>query len=115
MSEKKMGTLYVLSNPCFSYLKIGYTTNNVVDRCRQLSNMQAIPLPFEIAYTAFVENPRDVEGIVHRYFKSKRVGKEFFAVELEEVKRLVEKLFNVIDENKFWLDKMDEGLARAGM
>lgn len=112
MSKKKIGTLYVLSNPCFPYLKIGFTTNSVIDRCRQLSNMQAIPLPFEIVYTAFVEDPWKVEKFIHKHFKNKKVAKEFFDVSLSEVKGIVKKTFAIIDELKYRSERKRELLER---
>lgn len=77
--------------------------------------MQAIPLPFEIVYTAFIKDPQEVEKFVHKYFKPKKIGKEFFNVEVGAVKEIIENMFDVIDEKKYHLDRMRKGLKMTGV
>lgn len=90
MKTDGKGHIYVLSNPCFRYLKIGFTQNDPVDRCAQLSRMQAIPKPFKIEQTYVVKNPRQIERAIHSRFKSFRVGKEFFDISLDDVKAFLD-------------------------
>ena len=101
MSKKKdHGYVYVLSNPCFRYLKIGYTTNDVQQRCDQLSRSQSVPADFHVEFEAYVKKPRTVETATHAYFADKRVGKEFFDVKVDDVKKY-------IDENYEWMSEIE--------
>lgn len=82
MSEP--GFIYILSNPCFRYLKIGHTKNNPYDRAKQLSRLQAAPMPFSLEYAAYIEGgSREAEKIIHANFEEQRIGKEFFDIGLQ--------------------------------
>ena len=75
------GIVYCLTNPAMpSYVKIG-TTANLESRLRQLDNT-SMPLPFECVYAIEVEDPEEVESLLHETFGDQRVRKsrEFFEV-----------------------------------
>lgn len=99
---KKSGFVYVLSNPCFRYLKIGYTTNDPVDRCAQLSRMQAIPMPFKLEQQYYVRNPLEIERDIHNYFAKFKVGKEFYDVTLDKVHEYLNERVNYMTEFEYW-------------
>ena len=62
MAKKgEAGYVYIMSNPCFRYLKIGHTKRDPHIRCVKLSNGTWLTDPFEIEYSAKVDQCCDVE------------------------------------------------------
>jgi hypothetical protein len=108
----KSGYIYILSNPSLidNLLKIGHTTRDVKTRAKELSKATGVPGPFTIVYAEDVENPLEVEQIIHKNLVNYRVykNKEFFALPIEQAiskvqevtQRLIhEKGTSILDKN----------------
>jgi len=93
--ESKVGYIYIAvsaglaENVC----KVGATTNNPLERARQLSASTSSALPFVIAYSRRVVNPFQVETSIHNQLEDYRVNesREFFNVPIYKVITLIEK------------------------
>ena len=80
------GIVYVLTNPAMEgYVKVG-KTNNLIQRIRDLDNT-GTPLPFECVFAVEVDNPEEVELLLHDAFADGRTRstREFFEVNPERV------------------------------
>lgn len=87
------GYIYVLSNPCFKYLKIGHTSNCAQYRADKLSAMQAIPKPFEVEAEYKVDDCVAAERTMHNVLGEYRIGKEFFDIDLKAAIKIIKKIF----------------------
>jgi hypothetical protein len=80
------GIVYVLTNPAMQgYVKVG-RTRNLEKRMKELDNTST-PLPFECAYAVDVDNPEEVELLLHDAFADGRTRstREFFEVNPERI------------------------------
>lgn len=79
------GYVYVLSNPAFDWLKIGYSKNGGVERAIALSKDTGVPLPYRCEYELEVDDARRVESCVHRDLAEYRISdsREFFSCSFE--------------------------------
>ena len=80
------GIIYVLTNPAMEgYVKVG-RTNNLIRRIRELDNTST-PLPFECVFAVEVDNPEEVELLLHDAFADGRTRstREFFEVNPERI------------------------------
>ena len=80
------GIVYVLTNPAMQgYVKVG-RTGDLAKRLKELDNTST-PLPFECAYAVEVDNPEEVELLLHDAFADGRTRftREFFEVSPERV------------------------------
>ena len=80
------GIIYVLANPAMEgYVKVG-RTNNLIRRIRELDNTST-PLPFECVFAVEVDNPEEVELLLHDAFADGRTRstREFFEVNPERI------------------------------
>ena len=87
--------VYILKNEATpGLLKIGYTKLTPDERAKQISNATGVPLPYEVAWAYRCFNGELLEGEVHHALKKYRVNnqREFFQIELEEVKRTVKNI-----------------------
>ena len=90
--------VYILSNPDYpkTHLKIGYTKLLPEERAKQISSATGVARPFivEWAYKCF--NGEIIERTIHKKLESYRINskKEFFHIELEEAKKIVELIGN---------------------
>lgn len=78
------GFVYILSNMAMPDIyKIGYTDRSPMQRAAELSNSTACPLPFDIVCYGEVENPQEVEALVHESYADHRLNRdrEFFRFE----------------------------------
>ena len=93
------GWIYVMSNPAFSYLKIGQSSKDPQSRASELSSSTGVPMPFTLEYCALVEEFESVERAVHDRLSSCRVNdnREFFDCSIEEavgtIKTMAEKMY----------------------
>ena len=80
------GWVYVMSNPAFIYLKIGQSAKDPQERASELSSATGVPMPYELVYSALVEEFRVVERDVHHRLASHRVNnnREFFDCSLDK-------------------------------
>ncbi len=97
-----MSIVYVLTNPVMPGLvKIGRTMQeDAAIRIAQLYTT-GVPVPFEIAFAAKVENPEEVEKALHIAFTPNRVNpkREFFRIDPEQA-IVILKLLHVEDATK---------------
>ncbi len=89
MSE---GIVYVLTNPAMpGMVKIGKTSRGMSTRLTEFYST-GVPLPFECAYAARVEDESKVERAFHQAFGPYRINprREFFDIEPEQAIALLE-------------------------
>jgi len=80
------GIVYCLANPAMpDHIKIG-RTSNISERLKSLDNT-SVPLPFECLYAIDVDDPDNVERLLHDVFRDSRTRRtrEFFEVGGERV------------------------------
>ena len=80
------GIVYVLTNPAMpGIVKIGKTTRGMGARLNELYST-GVPLPFECAYAARVDDESKVERAFHQAFGPYRINtrREFFNIEPEQ-------------------------------
>ena len=86
------GIVYVLTNPAMpGIVKIGKTTRGMGARLNELYST-GVPLPFECAYAARVDDESKVERAFHQAFGPYRINtrREFFNIEPEQAIALLE-------------------------
>lgn len=93
----RAGFVYIISNiGSFgeNVYKIGMTRRlDPMDRISELSSA-SVPFPFDVHAFIFSEDAPALEALLHRHFQKNQVNKvnskkEFFRVDLEEIKKLV--------------------------
>lgn len=98
----RAGFVYIISNiGAFgeNIFKIGMTRRlEPMERIAELSSA-SVPFPFDVHALIFSDDAPGLENILHQYFDKKRVNKvnqrkEFFRVNLEEIKQVVLKNHN---------------------
>lgn len=89
---KIRGWVYVLSNEAMlGLLKVGYSTKDPKLRSAEL-NGTGLPYDFVVEYDVLIENPRDIEQLVHRELSSFHEKKEFFRTTISTVVRAIRKV-----------------------
>jgi len=88
------GYVYILSNPSYGNLyKVGMTTKEPSQRAKELSELTAVPTPFKVEYSAYVEDCSVIEALTHKMLKERgyRIAenREFFNAPLKEIKKLI--------------------------
>jgi len=86
-----IGHIYVLSNKAFpDLLKIGYTTQNINTRIKQLYTT-GVPYEFNVVYLKKVRHPKIKEQNLHEKLKTYRVnsGREFFKIGKSELYKYI--------------------------
>lgn len=100
--QTKCGHVYIISNiGSFgeNVYKIGLTRRlDPMERVNELSNA-SVPFPFEVHAVIYSENAPELEKQLHNAFKNQRVNlvnqrKEFFNVDLMEIKEVTESITN---------------------
>ncbi|GGF02385.1 DUF4041 domain-containing protein [Pseudoalteromonas gelatinilytica] len=106
--QTRKGHVYVISNiGSFGedVYKIGLTRRlEPMDRVKELGDA-SVPFPFDVHAMIYTDDAPALETALHREFHSQRVNavnlrKEFFSVDLEEIKDAVEKISGVDAEFK---------------
>ncbi|MGS6018732.1 GIY-YIG nuclease family protein, partial [Streptococcus pyogenes] len=101
-SNTRAGYVYIISNiGSFgeNVYKIGMTRRlEPMDRINELSSA-SVPFPFDVHALIFSEDAPALESTLHNYFRNKEVNKvnprkEFFKVDLQEIKEVVLKEHN---------------------
>ncbi|MBH4398806.1 GIY-YIG nuclease family protein [Pseudomonas aeruginosa] len=93
------GFIYCLGNQAMPGIyKIGMTERAPTQRCIELSNATAAPLPFELLFYGEVEDPREVERKIHEQFDLERLScsREFFRGRALTYKLAIEEWCNSI-------------------
>lgn len=106
------GEVYLLSNPSMKgLLKVGCTQDTALKRAAELSGVTGVPTRFHVEWSlAITGDPRAVEQRAHVLLASKRAGKEFFKVSLEEAKAAVIQSFAELYPERATM--MDEAFAK---
>lgn len=102
--EKKVGVIYILTNPSFpDYVKIGYATD-IEKRLAQLNRSECIPFAFRVYATYEVSIPlqdKELHALIDRLnpelraidtFDGKTRTKEFYAMSAEDAYALLESI-----------------------
>lgn len=92
--SSSIGFVYILSNPSAPDLyKVGCSTNDPLERARQLSVSTSVAMPFSLVYSKRVEYPFSVESQLHLLLDQYRVNnsREFFRVPLHKIIDLIER------------------------
>jgi hypothetical protein len=93
---KIRGWVYVITNKAMPGLvKVGYSTKDPVLRAGELGGT-GIPYAYEVAFDALVEQPRDVEQLVHANLTHLREGKEWFRCDISTAVFEIRKCASVI-------------------
>jgi len=93
--DKGKGYVYVMvSSEKPNLVKIGMTKREPEKRAKELSQSTGVSMPYIVAYKSKVENPSEVERIVHESLSNKRVNpnREFFRVETNKAIRAIEEV-----------------------
>lgn len=78
------GWFYVITNKGIpSLVKVGYSMKDPELRAVELKRT-GVPHPYVVDYEVLVEDPRDVEKMVHDQLRDRREGKEWFRCSVEE-------------------------------
>jgi len=72
--------------------KVGVSTNDPIERARQLSASSGVAYPYTVAYQRLVDSPFKVEAALHRMLDQYRLNdsREFFRVRLHKIIELAE-------------------------
>ena len=104
MTDKKIGYVYILTNPSFreDWIKIGKSSRPVDVRSKELDNT-AVPLPFEIYATLKTEKYSEAEKLIHHYierFSNLRIrdNREFFNVKPEIALDIFREVAEVLED-----------------
>lgn len=97
-TESTAGYVYVLVNDAMpGMVKIGFTARTPTERAKELSNSTGIPKPFDVAFIIRIKGDAAlVERACHAELKTKRQGKEFFAISVSEAKELIRRKYSEI-------------------
>lgn len=108
---KDSGSLYIASNAEMSgLLKIGYTMRDPSTRIAELGAVTGVPTPFKLEWTMPVEgSAKEIESMTHSKLRSKRAGKEFFRVSLEEAQDVCKAAYLAVHPDG--AQRLYEGLA----
>jgi hypothetical protein len=100
-------------------VKIGFTQRKPQIRADELSDATGVPVPFEVAFSLFTADCRELERAVHKRFKGKRVNtrREFFAVSVAEAREVILSLAPkggaTVGSSALWLVRLSLGLSPA--
>jgi hypothetical protein len=91
---REKGYVYILSNPSYGNLfKVGMTTKDPYERAEELSELTAVPTPFKVEYSAYVEDCSVTEALTHKLLQERgyRIteNREFFNAPLKEIKKVI--------------------------
>ena len=85
-----------MSGGAFNYdqYKIGYNDNTPNVRAKQLSRGTGIPQSFIVEFGYYCFNAKSAEGEIHNSLRDCRINadREFFLINLQEAKDIVEKI-----------------------
>lgn len=126
MSKIPLGTpgfVYLMSSPSMpGLMKIGATTDEPINRAKQLSASTSAAMPFHVLYHRAVPDVNAAESAMHSSFAAQRVneGREFFRVSLYEAARTLDALcggtFGHFEPRTPWAELFatfpDDGTAR---
>lgn len=91
MTTNKHGYLYVLSNPLYPSLKIGFTCSDTPESRAIKLYSTGVPAPFKVIHSVYVDRANNLEVLVHHRLMNKRENKqrEFFNCDIASVKQVI--------------------------
>lgn len=92
------GYIYVMSNPAFSFVKIGKTTRHPEERAAELSRSTGVPHPFAVEHAVQVQDIDGFESAIHRLLATQKRNKEFFDISVDEAKRIIQGVADLLGE-----------------
>lgn len=94
------GYVYIASNPCIPYLKIGYTTISVAARIAELNKGTGVPANYKEEYSVYTRRSHYLEKLVHAELESKRVknAREMFDISVSEARDILNRLFRKVED-----------------
>lgn len=94
------GYVYIASNPCIPYLKIGYTTVSVAARIAELNKGTGVPANYKEEYSVYTRRSHYLEKLVHAELKSRRVkdSREMFDISIPEARDVINRLFRMVED-----------------
>lgn len=108
------GYVYILKNASMPGLyKIGCTTRTPQERANELYyQATGVPTKFDVEwFLAVAGDPYVVEQKVHAILNSKKTGKEFFQVKLDEAIKIISETCFELYPNQNHLDQVDDILS----
>jgi len=94
-SKVKEGFVYLLSNELMpGVYKIGFTTQNPDKRAKEVSAKYKLPKPFQVVKYWRTKDPYILEQRIHSKLKGFRKADEFFEIDLESAKEIIESLIS---------------------
>ena len=90
-----LGEIYVLSKRSEKdVLKIGYTTRSIYDRVNEINSATGIIEPFGVRAIWTVDDPRQIENMIHRQLEQYRIRKdrEFFRIDFRMAFKIINDL-----------------------
>ena len=96
------GFVYCLINPSMpGLIKIGVSTNNPLERARQLSASTSSPAPFVVAFYRHISYPFAAEAAIHSALDDYRINesREFFKIPLHKAIEEIER-FDEVPESR---------------
>ena len=119
-SNESSGYIYISSNPSFRFglIKIGQTgRDDPRKRLEETGRHTGVPEPFELEYSAYVQDYVAVERAIHRKLSAKRNrrNREYFNCSIPEAIRIVRETASIIEENVFYKspEEIREEMERA--
>lgn len=104
-----MAFIYLLRNDDGEY-KIGYTKHNDINK-RVSQLLTGTSQNLEVVYLFETKHNRKVETALHNLYSHKNIKREFFNLDIEEVKNfiskceLLERNFDILECNNMYLNK----------
>lgn len=94
-SKVKEGFVYLLSNELMpGVYKIGFTAQNPDKRAKEVSAKYKLPKPFQVVKYWRTKDPYILEQRIHSELKSFRKADEFFEIDLEAAREIIELLIS---------------------
>lgn len=90
------GFVYIISNPSIhGQIKIGYSLKDPIERAKELATT-GVPTAYIVDYEALVDNPYEVEQVVHSAISDFNIGKEWFNCDHLRAVSEIRKAANII-------------------
>ena len=90
--QKKSGWIYIAQSKDHSFLKIGRTSKNPLERAKTLSTVGVLN-DYEIIFSLKVFNQYFIEKSVHKKLKSHQITKEFFSIPIEKGIEVIQEIY----------------------
>ena len=93
MDHEIRGWIYIITNNAMPGLvKIGFSRKDPILRASELGGT-GLPYPYVVIYDALVEDPQNIERLIHDQFQEKLENKEWFKCSgeyaISEIKRII--------------------------